>query len=585
MSTTISGDTGITFPDDSTQSKAVSQATPFAVTASAIAGAELQLPEATANGVNYVAVKAPNTLAANTTFTLPAADGTNGQFLQTNGSGALAFGNVGVANGGTGATTLTANAVLIGNGTSAVTTVAPDTTGNVLISNGTSWVSSNNLASPLAVVGNATAGAEIRLPEDTDNGSNYVALKAANALAANLTLTLPAADGTNGQVMQTNGSGQLSFATLSTGVTEAGSVARISQTRNLSMFTPAATVITGGARRTTPYFYPSASGYTPGNIFLPQYSTYYGAWYTAIGSALAFSNDGINFTIVDFYGSSLTSVGLSSASGTVSPYVIDDSNGAIFAFGTTTSGYLGYVSKPSLVGAWTGATNLTSASNLWYAEYVSFANAASSGIVFGWSDSSVHYVATIAAGGTTNTTRASTPNNNGQAMSFEWNKTAGVAMSVQRTPSSGQATLFLSPSGNINASWTSVSNTTTGFSPGGSIANTRPIISNAGYGVIWENNSASYRYTTTTTLNGSWTSATSPDSNRIFYIGHNGTVWYMATGATGAPPSSGFFANFYTTTAVTPTSWVSTPQIPLLGLSDSTSFEITPIGYYTQRKY
>ena len=94
MATTINGDTGVIFPDASTQSKAVSQATPFAVTASAIAGAELQLPEATANGVNYVAVKAPNTLAANTTFTLPSADGTNGQYLQTNGSGALAFASV-----------------------------------------------------------------------------------------------------------------------------------------------------------------------------------------------------------------------------------------------------------------------------------------------------------------------------------------------------------------------------------------------------------------------------------------------------------------------------------------------------------
>ena len=46
-----------------------------------------------------------------------------------------------VANGGTGAATLTANAVLIGNGTSAVTAVAASTTGNVLTSNGTTWVS------------------------------------------------------------------------------------------------------------------------------------------------------------------------------------------------------------------------------------------------------------------------------------------------------------------------------------------------------------------------------------------------------------------------------------------------------------
>jgi hypothetical protein len=94
MSTTISGDTGVTFPNASVQSVAVSQTTPFAVTASAIGGAELQLPEATNNGVNYVAVKAPNTLAANLTFTLPTADGTNGQFLQTNGTGQLTFASV-----------------------------------------------------------------------------------------------------------------------------------------------------------------------------------------------------------------------------------------------------------------------------------------------------------------------------------------------------------------------------------------------------------------------------------------------------------------------------------------------------------
>jgi len=50
-------------------------------------------------------------------------------------------GTLPVANGGTGATTLTANAVLLGNGTSAVQTVAPSTTGNVLTSNGTTWTS------------------------------------------------------------------------------------------------------------------------------------------------------------------------------------------------------------------------------------------------------------------------------------------------------------------------------------------------------------------------------------------------------------------------------------------------------------
>lgn len=46
-----------------------------------------------------------------------------------------------VANGGTGATSLTANNVLLGNGTSALQVVAPGASGNVLTSNGTTWTS------------------------------------------------------------------------------------------------------------------------------------------------------------------------------------------------------------------------------------------------------------------------------------------------------------------------------------------------------------------------------------------------------------------------------------------------------------
>jgi hypothetical protein len=52
-----------------------------------------------------------------------------------------------VANGGTGASTLAANNVLLGNGTSALQTVAPSTAGNVLVSNGTTWVSQAPAAS------------------------------------------------------------------------------------------------------------------------------------------------------------------------------------------------------------------------------------------------------------------------------------------------------------------------------------------------------------------------------------------------------------------------------------------------------
>ncbi len=47
-----------------------------------------------------------------------------------------------VTHGGTSASTLTSNNVLLGNGTSAIQFVAPGTSGNVLTSNGTTWQSS-----------------------------------------------------------------------------------------------------------------------------------------------------------------------------------------------------------------------------------------------------------------------------------------------------------------------------------------------------------------------------------------------------------------------------------------------------------
>lgn len=50
--------------------------------------------------------------------------------------------NISVASGGTGVASLTANNVILGNGTAAVQFVAPGTAGNVLTSNGTTWSSS-----------------------------------------------------------------------------------------------------------------------------------------------------------------------------------------------------------------------------------------------------------------------------------------------------------------------------------------------------------------------------------------------------------------------------------------------------------
>jgi len=56
-----------------------------------------------------------------------------------------------------------------------------------------------------------TTGSSVNLVEGSSNGSNYVALKSPDTLAANLTYTLPGTDGSSGQVLSTNGSGALSF--------------------------------------------------------------------------------------------------------------------------------------------------------------------------------------------------------------------------------------------------------------------------------------------------------------------------------------------------------------------------------------
>lgn len=67
----------------------------------------------------------------------------------------------------------------------------------------------------VATLGGTSAG-ELRLLEPSAGGTSYIALKAP-ALAANVTWTLPTADGTSGQFLKTNGSGTLSWDTISGG--------------------------------------------------------------------------------------------------------------------------------------------------------------------------------------------------------------------------------------------------------------------------------------------------------------------------------------------------------------------------------
>ena len=139
------------------------------------------------NGSDFVKI-ATSVADGVTTFSA----GTTGFTPNTATSGAVTLaGTLAVANGGTGATSLSAAGIATLNGTETLT--------------------NKTLVNPL-VTGSTTVGGAVALYEGSDNGTNFVALKAPNALAANVTYTLPTADGTNGQVLATNGSGALSWA-------------------------------------------------------------------------------------------------------------------------------------------------------------------------------------------------------------------------------------------------------------------------------------------------------------------------------------------------------------------------------------
>ena len=106
---------------------------------------------------------------------------------------AAVTGTLPVANGGTGATTLTANAVLIGSDTSAVSTVAPGTSGNVLKSTGSAWASS------------APSGQ----PDPTLTGVNLSVTSGTFvvATAGSITITLPSGPSAGDFVIVKDGTG------------------------------------------------------------------------------------------------------------------------------------------------------------------------------------------------------------------------------------------------------------------------------------------------------------------------------------------------------------------------------------------
>lgn len=61
---------------------------------------------------------------------------------------------------------------------------------------------------------------DIRLLEATAGGTNYIGFQAPSAITSNVLWTLPGSDGSNDQVLATNGSGTLSWSTKSVSITD-----------------------------------------------------------------------------------------------------------------------------------------------------------------------------------------------------------------------------------------------------------------------------------------------------------------------------------------------------------------------------
>ena len=168
-------------------------------------------------------------------------------------------------------------------------------------------IADSNLAIDQVIVGNsATVGGTVKLNEGTNNGTEFIALKAPNSVTTTTTFTLPDGDGTAGQFLKTDGSGNLDFATVNQFIDLAGDTGtdtyNTAETLTFAGGSGMNTVVTDNnveiqATALTNSNLSGSAGITNANLANPQVSL--GAQTLTLGAAATTDISGLTSLVVD----------------------------------------------------------------------------------------------------------------------------------------------------------------------------------------------------------------------------------------------------------------------------------------------
>ncbi len=182
----------------------------------------------TAGANDTVTLKAPGAVdPGGYTLYLPSSGGTSGQVLQTNGSGNLSWTSLPAASYSsmdfTNAATIPNNGIFYNYSSNNMFGFALDSSSKFfqfgIVGNPRLRIKHDGVY----ISGYSGGVTQLKFSEDMANGANFVGFQAPTALAADVVWQLPGTDGTSGQVLQTNGSGNLSWANLPAGTNPGGS--------------------------------------------------------------------------------------------------------------------------------------------------------------------------------------------------------------------------------------------------------------------------------------------------------------------------------------------------------------------------